>query len=215
MRTIFVSSEFLLNRRMRKAVARGKLHVVRADDPGRENNGGGTTEKAGGLGRSSESETRREIVRLIRAAASLARSIGVPNILQPGLVKEMMVADILGHNLVSSKRDEDACDPDNPDVKYEYLTCVEGGTGQMDRMFKSPPEKRRQSLERITRNAKIFLAVFDKNAQTTVKRIYELEVPAVLEKAERQLDKSRNDISHVSWSEKWARENGKIVYPKS
>jgi len=44
------------------------------------------------------------------------------------------------------------------------------------------------------------------------KVIYEIE-PIVLEiEAVRQLERSRNIISHVGFSENWARQNGKIVY---
>ena len=46
----------------------------------------------------------RKIITLILEAAGLARSTGITNLLQPGLVKEMMIADILGHELIHSKR---------------------------------------------------------------------------------------------------------------
>lgn len=157
-------------------------------------------------------EIYRKIIQLVLKAAELARSIGITNLLQPGLVKEMIIADILGHEPIRSKRDADARDPNNPDVKYEYLTCKEGGTGQLDRMFKEPPKKRAESLHRITRNRKIYYAVFYTDNQTKVKTIYEIEPNAVIEEAERQLDRSRNVISHVGFSEDWARRNGKVVY---
>ena len=96
----------------------------------------------------------RKIISLVRKAADLAKTIGIENLLQPGLVKEMIIADILGHVLIHSKRDADAHAAGDPEEKYEYLSCKEGGTGQLDRMFKSPPEKRKESLRRITRNAK-------------------------------------------------------------
>ena len=67
----------------------------------------------------------------------------------------MIIADPLGHDLITSKRDADACDPNDPTIKYEYLSCKEGGSGQLDRMFKEPPEKRAESLARITRNAMV------------------------------------------------------------
>lgn len=82
-----------------------------------------------------ERKIRRKIIGLVREAAELARKIGIANLLQPGLVREMIVADILGHDLIHSKRDADAHAANNPDEKYEYLSCKEGGTGQLDRMF--------------------------------------------------------------------------------
>jgi len=157
-------------------------------------------------------EIYRRIIELVLKAAELARSIGISNLLQPGLVKEMIIADILGHELIHSKRDADAHAPNNPAEKYEYLSCNEGGTGQLDRMFKEPADKRVDSLSRITRNQKVYLAVFYAANQTKCKVIYEIEPQVVLEETERQLDRSRNAISHVGFSEDWASRNGRIVY---
>jgi hypothetical protein len=142
----------------------------------------------------------------------LALKIGIPNILQPGLVKEMIIADILGHELIHSKRDADACDPNDPSVKYEYLSCYEGGSGQFDRMFKEPEDKREASLNRIWRNQKIYLAVFFKKDPLAVRAIYEIEPEIMVSETERRLDRSKNAISHVGFSEKWARQNGRVVY---
>ena len=157
-------------------------------------------------------EIYRRIIDLVLKAAELARSIGISNLLQPGLVKEMIVADILGHELIHSKRDADAHAPNNPGEKYEYLSCKEGGTGQLDRMFSEPAAKRAESLSRITRNKKVYLAVFYAANQTKCKVIYELEPDDVLKETERQLDRSRNVISHVGFPEKWGRQHGRIVY---
>ena len=157
-------------------------------------------------------EIYRKIIELVLKAANLARSIGITNLLQPGLVKEMIIADILGHTLIHSKRDADACAPDDPSKKYEYLSCKEIGTGQLDRMFKEPPHKRAKSLNRITRNDKIYFAVFYSENQTKAKVIYELDPLVVEQEANRQLDRSHNDISHVGFSEKWVSENGTVVY---
>lgn len=154
----------------------------------------------------------REIIELVVKASELARTVGIDNLLQPGLVKEMIIADLLGHELIVSKRNADAQDPHDPTILYEYLSCKEGGSGQLDRMFKEPPEKRQESLNRIWRNNKIYLAVFYSSDQTRIKVIFELEPEIVAAKTEQQLDRSRNNISHVGFSEKWARENGKIVY---
>ncbi len=57
-----------------------------------------------------------KIIELVMKAQGLALSIGIPNILQPGLVKEMIISEILGHKLITSKRDADACDKDNPAI---------------------------------------------------------------------------------------------------
>jgi hypothetical protein len=154
----------------------------------------------------------REIIALVRKAQSLALTLGIPNILQPGLVKEMIIADILDHKLISSKRDADACDKHDPNIKYEYLSCYEGGTGQLDRMFSRPQDKRTESLNRITRNKSIFLAVFYKDDPLKVKAIYEVSPSILLQETEKQLDRSSNVISHVGFSEEWFQKNGEKVY---
>ncbi len=157
----------------------------------------------------------RQIIQLVVQAQKLALQIGIPNILQPGLVKEMIIAEILGHELIHSKRDADACDPNDPKVKYEYLSCYEGGSGQFDRMFKEPDDKREESLNRIKRNQMVYFAVFFKNEPLTVKVIYEIQIDVLLAETERQLDRSGNAISHVGFSENWARQNGRVVYPNN
>lgn len=160
-------------------------------------------------------EIYRKIIELVRKAAELARSAGISNLLQPGLVKEMIIADILGHELIHSKRREDARDPNDPSITYEYLSCKEGGTCQIDRMFSEPAGKRAQSLDRITRNRMIYLAIFYGDDQTKCKVIYELDPQQAAQEAERQLDRTSNVISHVGFSERWARTNGRVVYRDS
>ena len=124
----------------------------------------------------------------------------------------MIIADILGHQLIHSKRDADAHAYGDPEEKYEYLSCKEGGSGQLDRMFSRPADKRAESLSRVTRNSKIYFAVFYADNQARCKVIYELEPEVVLVETNQQLDRSRNDISHVGFSVRWAHSNGKVVY---
>ncbi len=157
-------------------------------------------------------EVYRKIIDLILSATKLARTVGIHNLLQPGLIKEMIIADILGHELITTKRDADACNPNDPSEIYEYLSCKEGGTGQLDRMFKEPADKRRESLKRIRRNNKIYFAVFYQENQAKVKIIYELQPLVMVRETERKLNKSRNTISHVGFSENWVKQNGEIVY---
>lgn len=152
-----------------------------------------------------------QIVSLVVRAQELASSIGIPNILQPGLIKEMIIAEILGHEVILTKRDADAHDPNNPEIKFEYLSCYGGGSGQLDRMFKEPLDKREESLKRIARNARIYLAIFYHNS-LKVKTIYAISTEALILETERQLDRSKNSISHVGFTENWAKVNGEIVY---
>jgi hypothetical protein len=157
-------------------------------------------------------EAYRKILELVLQAAQIAREVGIPNLLQPGLVKEMIIADILGHQLITTKHAADACSPDDSNELYEYLSCKEGGTGQFDRMFKEPREKREESLDRIRRNSKVYYAVFYKANQTKAKIIYELDPAIVVKETERQLDRSKNAISHVGFPEAWVAANGTVVF---
>lgn len=67
---------------------------------------------------------RRQIIELVLKAATLAESIGIENLVQPGLVKEIIIADILGHELISSKRDADAPAFGNPNEKNMNIFAV-------------------------------------------------------------------------------------------
>ena len=152
------------------------------------------------------------LIKLIKEAFALARGLGIPNLLQPGLAKEIVIADILGHEVIISKDGADAHDPENPVIFFEYLSCLEGNTGQLDRVIKFPEDERQDSLNRIKRNDKIYFAVFYKENQIKVKVIYELETDIVLAEAIRKIDSSKNRISHVNLSESWAKAKGRIVY---
>ena len=126
----------------------------------------------------------------------------------------MVVADILGHEVSREKHQTDAFDPNDPSRQFEYLSCFEKGTFQLDRMFSAPEDKRQQSLHRITRNALIYCAVFERANPLTVVGIWEISPDVTLIEAERQLDASQNEISHIGFSRKWARDNGTCVYSK-
>ena len=154
-----------------------------------------------------------KILALINEAFALARAIGINNLLQPGLVKEMIIADALGHEIIKDKRGPDAHARGKPDVVFEYLSCKEGGRGQLDRMFREPQNKKQESLARITRNSKIYLAVFHADNQIRLKIVYAIAPQKLLREAEKQLRASKNAISHVGIGEEWARQNGEIVYP--
>ncbi|MDR0921644.1 MAG: hypothetical protein LBM95_04585 [Lactobacillales bacterium] len=157
----------------------------------------------------SKQDDIRDIVNLIIKAQSIGTRNGYRNLLQPGLVKELIIGKMLGHEVHTTKHDADATDPNDASIMYEYLSCFEGGTFQLDRMFKCPPDKRAQSLERITRNKFVYCAVFNKYSPLEVLEIYEVNPNIMLAEAERQLDASSNDISHIGFTIKWARENGR------
>ena len=118
----------------------------------------------------------------------------------------MVVADILGHSLIPDKREPDAKDSNG--YFYEYLTCMPDGTFQIDRVTQS-------NLYRITRNHKIYCATFSDKEPLTVVDIYEIEPSVLLKEAIRQLEASKNVISHIGVSKRWVIEHGTLVYSKS
>ena len=155
-----------------------------------------------------------QIVGHIKKAQEIAAQHGYKILLLSGLLKELIIGDLLGHEVHRTKHEPDAWDPKNPALKFEYLSCFEKGKFQLDRMFKSPPEKRAKSLERVTRNAAIYCAVFAEANPLTVLVIYKLPVEVVLQEIERQLDASSNDISHIGLTIKWCERQGEVVYKK-
>jgi len=61
----------------------------------------------------------KRIIELLRQAQDLARSNGIDNLFQPGLTKETIIAERLGHTVIKAKRDADAHHPHDPTIKYE------------------------------------------------------------------------------------------------
>ena len=147
------------------------------------------------------------------------------NPFQPGAMKEIKTAQLLGHKWILSKKDADACNEDESEV-YEYLSGKEGGAGQIDRVFKDGPEnteqheKHEKSMERIRRNTFVYLAYTNKDTAKPldILRIYRLNPKIIVDETKRQLAKSRNEISHVAFDEKFATDKdngGVLVYSKT
>lgn len=152
----------------------------------------------------------KKIIELLKKAQKLAKRIGINNISQPGIVKEIMMAEILGHKLNPVKKQHDAEDPNNSSIKHEYLSCLEGKSFQFDRV----DEENLQ--DKVLRNKYVFCAVFDKDDLLEVLRIYRLKpkklYPILLEKYENSSYTSR----HVGFTEKEiiAKNLGEIIYSK-
>ena len=143
------------------------------------------------------------------------------NAFQPGAIKELKTALILGHNWISTKAQADACSVDNK-CFYEYLSATEKGNGQIDRFFKDGPknteqhEKYEQSMKRITRNKCFYLAYTNSNPSKPldILRIYKVPTAEIKKEAIRQLSNSKNSISHIGFDEAFAKKHGELVYQK-
>ena len=151
-----------------------------------------------------------EIINLLKKAQKLATSIGINNILQPGVIKELIIAEILGHTLIPQKDLPDA--KDNQNHYYEYLSSInrknvktnKGSSFQIDRLTKS-------NLKRIIRNSGFYFAFFEDHL--TVEEIYRLETADVLKEVKRQLRLCKNKIGHINFLTKWVKMTGKRIYP--
>lgn len=157
-----------------------------------------------------------KILELLNEAQKLAADTGISNLFQPGLAKEIVISQLLGHKLNHNKHDSNACNPNNPDLKYQYLCCSDkqGQQFQIDRVFKAPVAARNQSLHRIVRNDKIFCCVTAADNPLEIKEIHEIKPTICMKEAARQLKNSKNNIAHLSFSKNWAQKNGKLVYKK-
>ena len=150
------------------------------------------------------------LMELLQHAQGIAlEKHGVSNILQPGVIKELVMAEVLGHELLPQKDSADAEDPRGN--TFEYLASIKridvkrnrGCSFQMDRMT-------RENLHRVTRNSAFYFGVFSDHL--TLAEIWRVEIPVVLAEVERQLDRCKNDIAHVNFLLRWLEASGEQVY---
>lgn len=153
-----------------------------------------------------------DIIDLLKKTQKLAEEkYGIQNILQPGVIKELIMAEILGHFLLPQKDLSDSKDEEGN--YYEYLASIrrinvetnKGCSFQMDRVT-------RNNLSRVTRNKEFYFGIFKNHLE--IEEIWEVSIPVVLVEVKRQLENCRNEIAHVNFLLKWLVENGTRVYPK-
>ena len=73
----------------------------------------------------------------------------------------------------------------------------------MDRVTK-------KNLTRITRNAAFYFGIFKTHLE--IEEIWKVEITTVLSEVQRQLNNSKNEISHVNFLLNWLQRNGTLVY---
>lgn len=151
----------------------------------------------------------QKIYGLLREAQNLAFSeYGVENILQPGVIKELMMAEVLGHKLIPQK---DSADAEDSEGTYEYLASIRrvnvktnrGCSFQMDRVTKS-------NLSRVTRNRAFYFGIFKNHLE--IEQILRIETEIVRLEVLRQLNNCKNEIAHVNFLLRWVEDNGIIVH---
>lgn len=60
---------------------------------------------------------------------------------------------------------------------------------------------------------KLNFCITEKENPLNIIEIYECEPKEMVKEANRQLDRSKNNISHVGYRKKWLKRNTKLVYP--
>lgn len=151
------------------------------------------------------------IYHLERAQKIAEQKYQIKNILQPGIIKELILAEKLNHKLITNK---DRADAEDHFGSYEYLCSIRrvntktnrGCSFQMDRVTNS-------NLSRITRNKRFYFGIFKSHLE--LEKIISVETSVVLEETKRQLDNCKNEIAHINFLLKWVEENGKLVFENS
>jgi hypothetical protein len=126
------------------------------------------------------------------------------DLLTPGFIKEWMVSKILGHACHKTKHGPDATSLDGTE-HYEYLSCKEGGSFQLDRIHED-------NLHRIERNNAFYFASFNKENGLNCRKIWRGETPVVLTEAREKIGRMSESSKHIGFSEEWVRNNCTLVY---
>lgn len=151
---------------------------------------------------SNVKEKTAKLLDFINSAQKLGMDIGIKNILQPGIVRELLIANILNHEVIPQKADADAKDKEGN--LYEYLSSLNKSNNfQIDRITEN-------NLHRIERNKSIICAFFDSPLEIT--EMFEVDARLVLQEVKRQISASKNSISHVNLPGNWIRKNGTKVF---
>lgn len=128
------------------------------------------------------------------------------DLLTPGFIKEWLVSDILGHKCHKTKHGADATSMDGTE-KYEYLSCKEGGTFQLDRIHEG-------NLHRIERNDAFFFALFDKDNGLECLKIWKGSTSAVLMECRDKFRTMSQSSNHIGISRKWVINHCELVYER-
>ena len=126
------------------------------------------------------------------------------DLLTPGFIKEWMVSKILGHACHTTKHGPDATSLDGTE-HYEYLSCKEGGSFQLDRIHED-------NLHRIERNNAFYFASFNKENGLNCRKIWKGQTPVVLAEAREKIGRMSESSKHIGFSEDWVSTNCELIY---
>jgi hypothetical protein len=126
------------------------------------------------------------------------------DLLTPGFIKEWLVSKILGHDCHKTKHGPDATSLDGKE-HYEYLSCKEGGSFQLDRIHED-------NLHRIERNDAFYFALFDKENGLNCLKIWKGQTEIVLNEAREKIARMSESSKHIGFSEDWVEKNCELIF---
>ena len=141
------------------------------------------------------------------------------NPLQPGFLKEITIAEELGHRVETRKH---LCDAyDKKERQLEYLTCQEDTLEKkrnfgIDGVFSSPENYKQGSLDRIRRNYEIYYGIFSEGT-LEIQELWLGETEDLVKFVDENVTKrdpangGKNTEHTVSISKKWVRNNCKRI----
>tara|TARA_B100000674_G_C37813878_1_gene902419 strand:- start:618 stop:1166 length:549 start_codon:yes stop_codon:yes gene_type:complete len=150
------------------------------------------------IGNSSSSDFIRH---LSNAQEIAIEQFGVSDITLKGRIREIMIAEKLGHSIIVNSKKADANDEFGN--QFEYLTSLQGNF-QMTHMTEDNSEAK------VLRNKSIYCAQFE--TPVSISEIWEIEPKIYMQKmATRRpwpTDRQNNFTVRINW----VRENGRCVY---
>ena len=149
---------------------------------------------------------------LLSAQRMAEQEFGVQNLLQPGLVKEMVIAKLLGHTLRPQKDLHDA--EDDWGNRFEYLSAtIQRSSGdklscnfQIDRI-------RESNLYRIERNEAFYFGVF--RDWIWLLQIWRVPTTHVLGLVHDKLENTSRPSCHINIPLSWVMDNGRLVFQET
>lgn len=154
---------------------------------------------------------------LIQAANQIVEAVkifqkyGQSNPLQPGFLKEFVMAQILNHEVVIDKHLADGVSGDD---FFEYLTCSSSAKTQQfafDGMKNGDDESMNKSLSRISRNKEVIFAVFDGLIPI---EMYKVDSSVVYKFVKENLIRrktSKNNEHTVNIGLNWVKQNCEVI----
>jgi hypothetical protein len=160
-------------------------------------------------------QRRQKILALMSEACRLAVLEGIPDLCRPGVVKQMIVSDALGHESCGAWHygPGDAFDPKDPEKRFEYFITSDGKRFQAGIVRRSDWEAKKSFYVRFEKAAAIFFAVFDTHEPLKLLRVYRVETEAFRAALEQQIAQSKSAIVNSTFAERWVATNGTLVFP--